>query len=192
MPAAAPSASTSAAPISGGSDGPVGSSARRAATSAVCTVDPVDGAPVVAAGAGDVAAVVDGAADVGAAEVEVDEGAVVRPVAPRGVGAATEAEPEPDPDVATDDETDGEPEADPEPEPPPAPPAGPPPPGGDGGAGAGSGGGAGAGGAGGGAEGGCPEPKDQPSTSPGAGSYDPAPTLLYCQEPPGWACQYDQ
>ncbi len=104
------------------------------------------------------------AGPVGAATV------AVRPASPRVVG------------LTTDPPEDGV--VPPDPPPPPA----PPPPDGDvvvvEGAGAGPAGGA--------TDGGAPAPKAQPSTLPGAGLYDPAPTLLYCHEPPGWACQYDQ
>jgi hypothetical protein len=47
-------------------------------------------------------------------------------------------------------------------------------------------------GGGGATAGAVPLPKDQPSTDPGFGSYDPPPKLEYDQEPPREACQYDQ
>ena len=50
----------------------------------------------------------------------------------------------------------------------------------------------GAGAAGGAIAGWPPAPNAQPSTVPGAGSYPPAPSVLYRHDPPREACQYDQ
>ena len=50
----------------------------------------------------------------------------------------------------------------------------------------------GAGAAGGAIAGWRPAPNAQPSTVPGAGSYPPAPSVLYRHDPPREACQYDQ